>query len=196
MKHMELNKTNKMAAEVVSYEFKKTARHEAVDVSTTGIWDKFGRFFVVHGRKGAGLFDKEQRSIRIYSMFGEPLQSIDKIPDMRQFEFRPRPGDLLNAKQIKALKADYRKNYGKVYREEEMKERQQIQSKVRDEKKIIRDEFLFNFFIPLRTKYEENIEQYEAMWPLKDEQMADEMQTVEHVYNYGDLQKTEKLVRR
>ena len=34
----------------------------------------FGRFFVAHGRRGAGLFDKELRSIKIYSMFGQPLQ--------------------------------------------------------------------------------------------------------------------------
>ena len=30
-KQLELKKTNKMAAEVVTYEFKKTSRHEAVD---------------------------------------------------------------------------------------------------------------------------------------------------------------------
>ena len=114
---------------------------------------------------------------------------------MKQFEFRPRPDDILPPKQLKAIKADYRKKYGKVYREEEIKERQVIQTKVRDEKRVIRDEFLFNFFLPLRQKYEENIAQYEALWPLKDEQMADEDVTVDHVYNYGDLKKTEKLIR-
>jgi len=49
--------------------------------------------------------------------------------------------------------------------------------------------------LPLRQKYEENIAQYEALWPLKDEQMADEDVTVDHIYNYGDLKKTEKLIR-
>lgn len=62
-----------MAAEHISFEFKKTARHEATDVSTRGIWDLFGRFFVVHGKKGAGLFDKELRNIKFYSIFGDPL---------------------------------------------------------------------------------------------------------------------------
>lgn len=114
---------------------------------------------------------------------------------MKQFEFRPRPDDILKPKQLKAIKADYRKKYGKVYREEEIKERQVIQTKVRDEKRVIRDEFLHNFFLPLRQKYEENIAQYEALWPLKEEQMADEDVTVDHVYNYGDLKKTEKLIR-
>ena len=176
-----------MAAEEISFDFKKTARHEATDQNPQGIWEKFGRFFVVHGKKAPGLFDKELRSIRIYSMFGEPLQSLEKIPDMRQFSFRPRPNDILSAKEKKTLKADYRKKYGKMYREEDIKERQVVQKKVRDEKKIIRDEFLFNFFLPLRQKYEQNMDQYEALWPLKEADMAPQDQTVDHVYHYGEL---------
>ena len=77
---------------------------------------------------------------------------------MNQFEFRPRPDDILNKKQLKSLKEEYRKKYGKIYRQEEFKERQIIQQKVRDEKKIIRDEFLYNFFMPLREKYEEKLD--------------------------------------
>ena len=173
-KALDLKKSNKMAAEEISYEFKKTGRHEALDQNPTGVWDKFGRFFVSHGRKGAGLFDKEQRNIKIYSLFGEPLQGIEKIPDMRQFAFRPRPSEILTKKQTKDLKADYRKKYGKIHREEEHKQRQVIVAKVRDEKKVIRDEFLHNFFIPLRRKYEENMHLYEALWPLKGEIMAPE----------------------
>jgi len=129
-------------------------------------------------------------------MFGEPLQSLERLSDMKQFEFRPRPSDILNAKEKKALKADYRKKYGKIYREEEIKERQVVQKKVRDEKKIIRDEFLFNFFTPLREKYEANMDQYEALWPLKESDMAEEDQVVDHVYHYGELLKTDKLIRR
>ena len=115
---------------------------------------------------------------------------------MNQFAFRPRPTNILSTKEVKALQKDYRKKYGKIYREEEIKERKLVQSKIRDEKKVIRDEFLNNFFLPLRRKYEQNIEQYEALWPLKDNQMADEEQTVDHIYHYGELQKTEKLVRK
>lgn len=76
---------------------------------------------------------------------------------MKQFEFRPRASDILKDKDLKNLKTDYRKKYGKIYREEEIKERNVIQGRVRDEKRVIRDEFLDNFFIPLRQKYEENI---------------------------------------
>lgn len=195
-KQTEMKKTNKMAAEIVTYEFKKTSRHEATEQNPCGTWDKFGRFFVAYGRKSAGLFDKELRNIKIYSMFGQPLQSIEKVPNMGQFSFRPRPDDILNNKVIKSLQKDYRKKYGKIYREEEIKERKLVQGKVRDEKKVVRDEFLNNFFLPLRRKYEQNMEQYEALWPLKDSQMAAEEQTVDHVYHYGELQKTEKLIRK
>lgn len=108
---------------------------------------------------------------------------IERIPDMRQFAFRPRPTDILSKKEMKDLKTDYRKKYGKIYREEEIKQRQVIQGKIRDEKKVVRDEFLNNFFLPLRAKYEENIPQYEALWPLKEEQYAKEDVTFDHVYN-------------
>jgi len=67
---------------------------------------------------------------------------------------------------------------------------------VRDEKKIIRDEFLNNFFLPLRRKYEQNLEQYEELWPLKEDKMAAEEQVVEHVYHYGEVKKTDKLIRK
>ena len=56
------------------------------------------------------------------------------------------------------LRIDYRKNYGKIHREEELSQRKVIQSKIRDEKKIVRDEFLKNFYLPLRRKYEEKID--------------------------------------
>ena len=125
-KQLELKKTNKMAAEVVSFEFKKLSRHEALDKNPVGVWDKFGRFFVSYGRRDVGLFDKELRNIKIYSMMGDPLQSLEKIPQMNQFDFRPRPNDILSAKQLKTLKDDYRKKYGKIYRQEEFKERQII----------------------------------------------------------------------
>ena len=60
---------------------------------------------------------------------------------------------------------------------------------MRDEKKIIRDEFLYNFFLPLRQKYEEKLDEYEAMWPLKENDMAAEDKVIDHVYHYGEMQK-------
>jgi hypothetical protein len=59
-----------------------------------------------------------------------------------------------------ALKADYRKNYGKKYKEEERKDTSQQQDEVRERKGTIIDEFLNNFFLPLRKKYEDEIEWY------------------------------------
>lgn len=171
-----------MQAAEALFEFKKTNRNLAPDNNNRGIWDKYGRFFVSHGVRGGSYFDKDLRSIRIYSMFGDSLQSIEKIPGMSQFSFRPRPDDLLDAKALKDLKNDFKKKYGKICREEEIQERKMIQDKIREDKKVIRDEFIYNFFLPLRRKYEENIEQYEALWPLKDDEMEPELHTFDHVY--------------
>jgi hypothetical protein len=56
------------------FDFRKTARHEIPDKQTVGAWDSFGRIFVVYGEKPRGAYiDKEKRSIRFYSMFGESL---------------------------------------------------------------------------------------------------------------------------
>lgn len=66
--------TTQLNAMVDTFEFRKTARHEVPDQQTVGVWDHFGRIFVIHGEKKRGAYiDKEKRSIRFYSMFGEPL---------------------------------------------------------------------------------------------------------------------------
>ena len=80
----QFQKTNQMQANEEVYEFKKTARHEAVDARTNGLWDEFGRFFVVCGNnKGPGVYGKGKTPthIKIYSIFGEPLLTIDRLVD-------------------------------------------------------------------------------------------------------------------
>ena len=85
------------------------------------------------------------------------------------------------------MKKNARKLYKDKYNEEEGKYREEVEADVNEKKKAIRDEFLDNFFLPLRRKYEQNIDQYLALWPLKDDQMAEEEATITHVYQYGDL---------
>ena len=73
-----------MQANEEVYEFKKTARHDTVDSRTNGLWDDFGRFFVVYGNnRGPGIYGKAKTPthIKIYSIFGEPLLTIDKLVD-------------------------------------------------------------------------------------------------------------------
>lgn len=93
-KMITINKKNNQLQgnKVEVFEFRKTARHEVPDKSSTGAWDAFGRIFVIYGEKPRGPFaDKEKRSIRFYSMFGESLQQLEKIPELTRFAFRPRP---------------------------------------------------------------------------------------------------------
>ena len=179
-----------MEAKEEVFEFKKTARQESADAKTVGIWDEFGRFFVVYGLPSKGVIagkGKAQTHIKIYSIFGEPLLSIDKLSDFQQFQFRPRPRDILTKKQLKTLKTNARKMYKDKYQEEEAKEREAVETEVNAKKKAIRATFLDDFYLPLRRKYEKDIPKYMELWSLKDDDLAEEPATITHVYQYGDL---------
>lgn len=73
-----------MKADLVKYEFRKTARQESNESKNVGVWDEFGRFFAIYGAKSNMPLSsgKELRSVRIFNIFGEPLQSITQIPDL------------------------------------------------------------------------------------------------------------------
>lgn len=90
--------------EIEIFDFKKTARHEATDSKSKAVWDQYGRMFVIHGtKKQQGLYDKEKRSIRFFTMYGEPLEQIERVPELGQFNFRPRPDNLIDAKALAKL---------------------------------------------------------------------------------------------
>jgi len=55
----------------VKYEFRKTARHEITDGKAEAEWDHFGRYMCIFGVKKPGPFDREKRSIRIFSLMGD-----------------------------------------------------------------------------------------------------------------------------
>jgi hypothetical protein len=44
---------------------------------------------------------------------GDLLFMIDKLPELSDFKFRPRPKQILSKKDLTTLKADFRKKYGK-----------------------------------------------------------------------------------
>jgi C4-type Zn-finger protein len=82
----------KLTSEIEVFEFKKTSRHESHDAKTVVVWDEFGKSFVIHGEKKATSFiDKERRSIRFFTMYGEPLLVIERLEHMNNFAWRPRP---------------------------------------------------------------------------------------------------------
>lgn len=178
--------SNTMGANDIKYEFRKTARHEIADGKSETVWDQLGRYLCIYGVKKPGPFDKEKRSVRIFSILGEQLHIIDKLTELSGFNFRPRPLNILSKKAMTALKADYRKNYGKKYKEEERKDTSQQQDEVRERKSAIINEFLNNFFLPLRQKYEDEVEWYQTNWPIKEAEYEKDPATVNHLYAYGD----------
>jgi len=74
-----------MGAADIKYEFRKTARHEISDFKSETVWDSLGRYLSIYGVKRPGPFDKEKRSIRIYSILGEQLHIVDKISELQGF---------------------------------------------------------------------------------------------------------------
>ena len=63
--------SNVMTTTEVKYEFRKTARHEISDSKSETTWDHLGRYITIYGVKRPGPFDKEKRSVRIFSILGE-----------------------------------------------------------------------------------------------------------------------------
>lgn len=83
-------------------------------------------------------------------MFGQPIQEIEKIPTMTQFAWRPRPNNILTRKEEEKLKTEFRKKYGKMFKEEQLKDNASVNQQVSDSKKLVRDKFLNEFFLPMR----------------------------------------------
>lgn len=178
---------NTMGAIDVKYEFRKTARHEITDGKSETVWDPLGRYLCIYGVKKPGPFDKEKRSVRIFSILGEQLHSVEKLSELSGFQFRPKPSKILSKKQHTLLEKEYRAKYGKQYKEEERKDTSAQQDEVRERKAGIINEFLSNFFMPLRQKYESDLHWYEKNWPVGKDEYEKEEGTVNHLYAYGDL---------
>ena len=75
-------------------------------------------------------------------------------------QFRPRPTDILKPDKIKQLKKDYKKKYEKTFKEEESAEKKVQSDIVREKRRVIREDFLNNFFIPLRNNYEAKMDKF------------------------------------
>jgi hypothetical protein len=187
-----LIKDKHLAAVEDTYEFIKIQRHEIKEKKWYCKWDQNGRYFIMQGRKTLNL-DKSPKSIKFFNMFGELLEVYHDIIGLDQTHFRPRPTDILSADKIKKLKKDYKKLYENMFKEEEQSEKKTQTALVNDQRKQIRDDFLNNFFIPLRKEYESNIGKYKALFPIKDADMATETVRVENIYQYGEVINIRKL---
>jgi hypothetical protein len=80
-----------------------------------------------------------------------------------------------------------------MFKEEEKSEKKAESSVVKESKKRIRDEFLSNFFIPLRKEFEDNISKYEKLWPIKEKDMRPDPVEIEIIYSYENVISERKI---
>lgn len=55
------------------------------------------------------------------------------------------------------------------------------------------NEFINTFYLPLRKKYEADIEWYKANWPIKEAEYEKDPATVNHLYAYGETINLKKV---
>jgi len=128
-----------------------------------------------------------------YNMLGELIEKMEDVPALELVHFRPRATNFLKADSLKKLKKDYKKKYGELFKEEETNEKKQQNDVIKDKRKKIRDDFLNNFFIPLRREFEEDIEKYKSLFPIKDSDMNTEEVAVSNIYQFNEVITTRKL---
>lgn len=174
---------NKLAGQEDKYEFKKTARHDIFETKFEAVWDQTGRYLAIYGVKRSPL-DKQDKSIRFFNIFGEPLGVYDKLQNLQQFKWRPRPTGILANKDLNKLKTEYKTKYQKLFKEEEKAEKKQMNNVIKESKKKEREEFLSTFFLPLRREFEAQRDKYEALYPIKPKDMVEQLVEVEVIYAY------------
>lgn len=96
-------------------------------------------------------------------------------------------------KDTPKLKTEYRAKYAKQFKEEEKKEKVEVNKVVKDEKKKVREEFLADFFLPLRQEFEKNAKKYEALWPFKSDDYLPEPMEIEVIYAYDNVVSERKI---
>ncbi len=68
-----------------------------------------------------------------------------------------------------------------------------MNSVIKESKKKVREEFLSTFFLPLRREFEAQKDKFEALWPIKPNQMADQMVEIEVIYSYENVVSETKI---
>ena len=183
-------KNTKLTEVEDTYEFRKLARHEVKDRKWEAKWDQHGRYFVIYGCK-TNNYDTKLKNLKFFNMFGDVIDFIDDIKDLTCLSFRPRPYDILKPEKVKQLKKDYKQKYEKVQKEEEVSEKKIQGDIVREKRRVIREDFLNNFFIPLRRAYEEDIPKYEDLHPLKKNDLIE--REYHNIWFFGEVKSTRTL---
>lgn len=155
-------------------------------------WDPTGRYLAIFGIKRSPI-DKSDKSIKVYNIFGEPMGAFTALQNLSQFRWRPRPIGLLSKRELTKLQGEFRTKYQKMFKEEEKAEKKQLNSVIKESKKKVRDEFLNNFFLPLRKEFEGQKDKFEALFPIKASQMAEQMVEIEVIYSYENVVSETKI---
>lgn len=108
-------------------------------------------------------------------------------------QFRPRPTDLLKKDQLQKLKKEFKKKYEKLLKDEEATEKKAQADVVKEQRKVIRDDFLNNFFLPLRQKYEASLPKFQALFPLKESDLADQPAEYTNIYAFKETVSQRKI---
>lgn len=115
------------------------------------------------------------------------------IYSLDQVRFRPRPNDSLTENQKTKLKKEYKKKYEQLFKNEETTEKKVASDIVKDQRKKIRDDFLDNFFIPLRRQYEQDISKYQNLFPIKEADMDKDLATTKDIFSFKETISQRKI---
>merc|ERR1711957_189978 len=93
----------------------------------------------------------------------------------------------------KKLKKNYKDKYLQMFKDEETQQKKERNDIERDKRKEVRDDFLNHFFMPLRRKYEADIDKYKALFPIKEKDMHEDEASYHSIYQHGETLSTRKL---
>jgi hypothetical protein len=94
---------------------------------------------------------------------------------------------------MKKLKKEYKKKYEQLFKNEEVTEKKVASDIVKDQRKKIRDDFLDNFFLPLRKQYEADIKKYENLFPIKENDIEKEQATTREIFAFKEVVSQRKI---
>jgi len=57
---------------------------------------------------------------------------------------------------------------------------------IKEQRKDIRDNFLNNFFLPLRQQYEKDINKYRAIFPIKETDISEQLAEVKNIFAFKE----------
>ena len=76
--------------------------------------------------------------------------------------------NILKPREVQKLKLEFKTKYAKTFKEEEKTDKTMTSGMIKSAKKVVRDKFLNEFFIPLRKDFEKDRLKYLELFPIKD----------------------------